>query len=51
MGILRLFRCEVDPACAYHCDALAERFPEADGDRLFATVGSLGGFERPRGHA
>lgn len=28
--MLRLFRCEVDPDRAYHCDALAERFPEAD---------------------
>lgn len=28
--MLRLFRCEVDPGCAYHCDALAERVPEAD---------------------
>jgi GMP synthase (glutamine-hydrolysing) len=28
--MLRLFRCEVDPDCAYHCDALAGRFPEAD---------------------
>jgi GMP synthase (glutamine-hydrolysing) len=28
--MLRLFRCEVDLDCAYHCDALAGRFPEAD---------------------
>jgi GMP synthase (glutamine-hydrolysing) len=44
--MLRLFRCEVDPDCAYHCDALAERFPEADEyDLTRGTEGALDGVD------
>ena len=44
--MLRLFRCEVDPDRAYHCDALAERFPGADGyDLTRSTEGALDGVD------
>lgn len=45
-GMLRLFRCEVDPDCAYHCGALAGRFPEADEyDLTRGAEGALDGVE------
>ena len=44
--MLRLFRCEVDPDCEYHCDALAGRFPGADEyDLTRGTEGALDGVD------